>query len=79
MAEAAIALLTAAVGGWRRLARSSPARKLVAELASSGGLNPVDVGPLKRARELEAFQLLHMRLQQPRSLGWMSGIKILAA
>jgi len=51
----------------------------VAELASSGGLNPVDVGPLKRARELEAFQLLHMRLQQPRSLGWMSGIKILAA
>jgi predicted dinucleotide-binding enzyme len=53
------------------------ARKQVADLASSGGLNPVDVGPLKHARELEGFQLLHMKLQQSLGSKWMSGIKVL--
>ncbi|MEU5099201.1 NAD(P)-binding domain-containing protein [Streptomyces sp. NPDC020996] len=55
------------------------ARARVAELASSGGLNPVDVGGLHHARELEGFQLLHMALQtRPEGHGWMSGIKIIA-
>jgi predicted dinucleotide-binding enzyme len=31
-----------------------------AALAGGGGLNPIDVGPIKRARELEAAGLLHM-------------------
>ncbi|MEU2338768.1 hypothetical protein ABZ770_35505 [Streptomyces sp. NPDC006654] len=55
------------------------ARKQVAELATSGGLNPVGVGALKHARELEGFQLLHMALQiREGGHGWASTIKIAA-
>src|SRR6185437_429737 len=53
------------------------ARKQVAELVASGGLNPVDVGALKHARELEGFQLLHMALQlTDAGHGWLSTIRI---
>lgn len=55
------------------------ARKEVADLVASGGLNPVDVGALKHARELEGFQLLHMALQlHDGGHGWASTIKIVA-
>lgn len=55
------------------------ARKEVADLVASGGLNPVDVGALKHARELEGFQLLHMALQlRDGGHGWASTIKIVA-
>ncbi|MDH6521917.1 putative dinucleotide-binding enzyme [Streptomyces sp. SAI-135] len=55
------------------------ARKEVAALVASGGLNPVDVGALKHARELEGFQLLHMALQiREGGHGWASTIKIVA-
>ncbi|GGN21113.1 NADPH-dependent F420 reductase [Streptomyces fuscichromogenes] len=55
------------------------ARDQVAELVSSGGLNPVVVGALRHARELEGIQLLHMALQtRPEGHGWMSAIKIVA-
>ncbi|MFC9685532.1 NADPH-dependent F420 reductase [Streptomyces sp. NPDC056948] len=55
------------------------ARKQVADLVASGGLNPVDVGALKHARELEGFQLLHMALQiRDGGHGWASTIKIVA-
>ncbi len=53
------------------------AKKTVAELASSGGLRPIDAGPLRRARELEAMQLLHMGLQNTIGAHWSSAIKIL--
>jgi predicted dinucleotide-binding enzyme len=53
------------------------AKAQVAELASDGGLRPLDTGPLRRARELEAFQLLHMTLQGPLGLDWASAIKLL--
>jgi predicted dinucleotide-binding enzyme len=53
------------------------AKSLVAELARDGGLRPVDTGPLRRSRELEAFQLLHMTLQGPLGLDWASAIKLL--
>jgi len=53
------------------------AKAQVAELARDGGLRPVDTGPLRRARELEAFQLLHMTLQGPLGLDWASAIKLL--
>jgi predicted dinucleotide-binding enzyme len=54
------------------------ARDQVAALAASGGLNPVDVGALKHARELEGIQLLNMALQRrDESYGWMSALKIL--
>ncbi|MEU9976875.1 NAD(P)-binding domain-containing protein [Streptomyces sp. NPDC051014] len=56
------------------------AREQVAELASSGGLNPVVVGGLRHARELEGMQLLHMALQnRPEGHGWMSALKIVAS
>lgn len=55
------------------------ARKQVADLVTSGGLNPVDVGALRHARELEGFQLLHMALQiRQAGHGWASTIKIVA-
>src|SRR6202035_171289 len=49
----------------------------VAALVSDGGMRPVDTGPLRRARELEAFQLLHMTLQGPLGLDWASATQLL--
>jgi predicted dinucleotide-binding enzyme len=53
------------------------AKSQVAELARDGGMRPIDTGPLRRAMELEAFQLLHMTLQGPLGLDWASAIKLL--
>ena len=53
------------------------AKAQVAALVSDGGMRPVDTGPLRRARELEAFQLLHMTLQGPLGLDWASALKLL--
>jgi predicted dinucleotide-binding enzyme len=53
------------------------AKAQVAALVRDGGMRPVDTGPLRRARELEAFQLLHMTLQGPLGLDWASSIKLL--
>jgi predicted dinucleotide-binding enzyme len=52
------------------------AKAQVATLVSDGGMRPVDTGPLRRARELEAFQLLHMTLQGPLGLDWASAVKL---
>jgi 8-hydroxy-5-deazaflavin:NADPH oxidoreductase len=49
----------------------------VAELVSSGAMRPLDVGPLRRARELEALGFLNITIQQPLGLNWSSAIKIL--
>jgi predicted dinucleotide-binding enzyme len=49
----------------------------VAALVSDAGMRPVDTGPLRRARELEAFQLLHMTIQGPLGLDWASAVKLL--
>ncbi len=53
------------------------AKATVAALVTAGGMRPVDAGPLRRARELEALQLLHVTLQGPLSLDWASAIKLL--
>ncbi len=53
------------------------AKEQVTALVRDGGMRPVDTGPLRRARELEAFQLLHMTLQGPLGLDWASAIKLL--
>jgi predicted dinucleotide-binding enzyme len=53
------------------------AKDKVAALVRECGMRPVDTGPLRRARELEAFQLLHMTLQGPLGLDWSSAIKLL--
>jgi predicted dinucleotide-binding enzyme len=52
------------------------AKATVAQLVESGGLRPVDAGPLKRARELEAAGLLHMSVQGPLDSGFGSALKI---
>lgn len=50
----------------------------VAALARDGGLNAIDAGPQKRARELEALGLLHMTLQNTLDTGYASTVKIIA-
>ncbi len=54
------------------------AKGKVAALAGDGGLNPVDVGPLKRARELEAAGLLHMGVQNELGTGFASALNFVA-
>jgi hypothetical protein len=53
------------------------AKATVAKLAEDGGLNPIDAGPLKRARELEAMGLLHMTLQGSLGTGFSTAVKVL--
>jgi 8-hydroxy-5-deazaflavin:NADPH oxidoreductase len=45
-------------------------------LARSGGLNPIDAGPLRRARELEALGFLHMTVQDALGTGYGSAVKL---
>jgi NADPH-dependent F420 reductase len=52
------------------------AKEKVSQLASDGGLRPVDCGPLKRAQQLEQLGLLHITLQQPLDLGFGSAVKL---
>jgi 8-hydroxy-5-deazaflavin:NADPH oxidoreductase len=52
------------------------AKQKVAQLVADGGLRPVDVGPLERARELEHLGFLHISLQEPHNLGFRSAIKL---
>jgi 8-hydroxy-5-deazaflavin:NADPH oxidoreductase len=54
------------------------AKDAVATLARDGGLNPIDAGPVTRAREIEALGLLHMTLQGELGTGYASTVKILA-
>jgi 8-hydroxy-5-deazaflavin:NADPH oxidoreductase len=53
------------------------AKAAVATLARDGGLNPIDVGSLERARELEAAGLLHMLVQGTLGTGYASALKII--
>ena len=52
------------------------AKRKVSQLASDGGLRPIDVGPLARAYQLEHLGLLHISLQQPLELGFASTLKL---
>lgn len=54
------------------------AGETVARLADDGGLRGLYVGPLKRARALEGFQLIQMVLQKKLGTNWMSAMKILS-
>jgi predicted dinucleotide-binding enzyme len=53
--------------------RCDPAR---AQLVSDGGLRPLDVGPLRRARQLEQLGFLHIAVQEPLGLNFGSTIKV---
>jgi NADPH-dependent F420 reductase len=54
------------------------AKEIVAQLARDGGLRPVDVGPLERARHLEGLGFLHMMVQQPLGTGFASAVKVIS-
>jgi NADPH-dependent F420 reductase len=51
----------------------------VLALVASIGLEPVDVGPLARARQLESLAFLNISLNATRNGAWRSGWKLLAA
>jgi len=52
------------------------AKRKVSQLVSDGGLRPIDVGPLRRAQQLEQLGFLHIAVQQPLELGFGSAIKL---
>ena len=66
--------------GWVRLIASDAddAKEIVSRIVTDAGLRPIDAGPLRRARELEALGYLHMAVQQPLGTGFCSAVKILA-
>jgi len=53
------------------------AKDKVAQIVTDGGMRPIDVGPLSRARQIEGMQLLHITLQNTLGTNWGSTIKIL--
>ncbi|HET7480975.1 MAG TPA: NADPH-dependent F420 reductase [Rubrobacteraceae bacterium] len=58
-------------------ADDTDAKQTVISLIEAGGLRPIDAGPLRRARQLEALGFLHMTLQQPLGTGFGSTVKVL--
>ena len=55
------------------------AKAAVIELVESIGLHPVDVGPLKRARQLEGLAFLNITLNAENGGSWQSGWKLVGA
>lgn len=55
------------------------AKATVLELVRSIGLQPVDVGPLARARQLEGLAFLNMALNIANDGSWQSGWKLVGA
>ncbi len=53
------------------------AKGKVSQLVTDGGMRAIDAGPLHRARQIEAMQLLHITLQGTLGTNWGSSIKIL--
>ena len=54
------------------------AKQVVSQIVSDGGLRPVDAGPLRRARELEAMGYLHMAVQEALGTGYGSAVKVVS-
>jgi predicted dinucleotide-binding enzyme len=53
------------------------AKTKVARLVTDGGMRPIDVGSLERAREMEATAYLHMAAQGPLGGGFATALKVL--
>jgi hypothetical protein len=53
------------------------AKKTVSNLVTDGGMVAVDIGPLVRAREIEALGLLGITLQVRHNLGFATGWKLI--
>jgi predicted dinucleotide-binding enzyme len=59
---------------------SEQAKVKVSAVVAASGLRPIDVGPLRRARELEAMMLLVMGLQaspNQDNFNWDTSLKLL--
>jgi 8-hydroxy-5-deazaflavin:NADPH oxidoreductase len=54
------------------------AKESLSKALSASGLRPIDVGPLRRARQLEGVGLLHITLQATLGTNWASTVKILS-
>ena len=53
------------------------AKKKIGALVEAGGLRPIDVGPLRRARQLEQLGFLHISLQERLDTGFGSAVKFI--
>ena len=60
-------------------ADDAAAKAVVLELVASIGLEPVDVGPLARSRQLEGLAFLNIALNVVHDGAWQSGWKLVAA
>jgi hypothetical protein len=49
------------------------AKSTLADVVTSGGLNAIDAGTLKRARELEAIGFLQLTLAANEKVSWTGG------
>ena len=54
------------------------AKSLVSQLASDGGMRPIDAGPLALAHQLEALGYLNMAIQPTLGTNYGSAVKVLA-
>lgn len=54
------------------------AKARLAAILTAAGLRPLDVGPLKRARQLEGLGLLHITQQAALNTGFASAVKIVS-
>ena len=54
------------------------AKNKVIELVTDGGMRPIDIGPLSRARQIEGMQLLHITMQGALGTKRGSSLKILS-
>jgi 8-hydroxy-5-deazaflavin:NADPH oxidoreductase len=52
------------------------AKETVSSFVEAGGLRPLDVGPLKRSRQLEQLGFLHITAQEPLGAGFGSAVKL---
>jgi len=52
------------------------AKRKLASVVEAGGLRPLDVGPLRRARQLEQLGLFHMAIQDQLGSGYGSTVKL---
>jgi 8-hydroxy-5-deazaflavin:NADPH oxidoreductase len=54
------------------------AKTTLADIVTSGGLNAIDAGSLKRARELEAVGFLQLTLAATEKVSWTGGFGVVA-
>ena len=54
------------------------AKGVVSQLVRDGGLNPIDCGPLERARQLEGLGFLGIAMQGSLGYGFQSGWRLIA-